>query len=118
MKLFIFNRYCECIFSQDESKETEKLVFGVNYSTRNILNKLDASNPYFSYSTNAYKLYSYKTLSNLTFILITPTDNVNGYDILQSVYSIYVNTVVKNQMVTDKCIGNDLFRSSLLKIME
>ncbi|KAJ3278657.1 Trafficking protein particle complex subunit 1 [Borealophlyctis nickersoniae] len=103
-------------------EEEAKLVYGVVFSLRNLINKLtpkQGSEGFTSYRTNVYKLHYFETASGLRFILNTDPHMDSMRDTLRSIYSnIYVEFVTKNPLQPfDTPIKNDLFKTSLNRFM-
>ncbi|KAI9183443.1 Trafficking protein particle complex subunit 1 [Blastocladiella emersonii ATCC 22665] len=114
--LHIFDRHCDCIYHGDyaqatavagalDASEQNKLVYGVIYSARNLVNKLrrePASDaPFLAFSTSHYKLHYYETPTSLKLVMITGTgvDTQAVRDVLRAIYrDIYVEHVAKNPL--------------------
>lgn len=120
-------------------EEESKLVYGVIYSLRNMVNKLKASSDlgsFLSYRTvgclhnrrlsiqslmtvhfqNAYRLHYFETATGLKFVLNTDPGLENMSNVLRTIYSqMYVEYVAKNPLskLDSESIGNDLFRQSV-----
>lgn len=119
-------------------EEQAKLVYGVVFSLRNMVDKLtvkqlDPANesaltaPPFSttsslqgmlsFRTNRYKLHYFETASNLKFILMTDRnlDTLAAREVLKYIYEkVYVETVSKNALAKfDSPITNSLFTTTL-----
>lgn len=129
----IFDRHCNCIFytswNQTDQKDLElvkedsKLVYGVAFSLRNIITKLNpdkkryfdiTSESFLVYRTNAYKLHYLETATSVKFVLMTDHSTPNLRKEMEEIYRVYVNYVSKNAMISfDSAINNDLFRSQL-----
>ncbi|KAL7751014.1 MutS protein msh4 [Sorochytrium milnesiophthora] len=117
--LYIFDRHCHCIYSDTyvassgdaptlPPEEHAKLVYGVIYSVRNMVNKLRLAtptidSPFHAYSTSVYKLHYYETPTSLKFVLMTSPsmDTYSTRDLLKTIYrDIYVEYVAKNPLAT------------------
>ncbi|KAJ2810777.1 TRAPP complex subunit bet5 [Coemansia furcata] len=108
-------------------EEEAKLVYGVAFSTRNIINKLNSKdgpqggNPggFMSFATNTYRLHYYESPTGVKFILTTDIAAVSMQPVLEMIYrNIYVEYVVKNPLFnvdphTSSPIENDYFRAVL-----
>ena len=85
-----------------KSKEVEqdsKLVYGIVFSLKNIINKLaNQFNGYLALSTNVYKLHFYETPSSQRFVILTSHSISNLQDVLLDLYNLYVEYVVKNPL--------------------
>ncbi|KAI9028492.1 Sybindin-like protein [Hyaloraphidium curvatum] len=98
--------------------EEAKLVYGVIYSLRNMVNKLKGSSElgsFLAYRTNAYKLHYFETATGLKFVMCTDP-NLDGLaQALRTIYSqMYVEYVAKNPLARSMdTISNDLFRMSV-----
>ncbi|KAI9094131.1 Sybindin-like protein, partial [Phlyctochytrium arcticum] len=100
-------------------EEEAKLVYGVVFSLRNLVNKL-ISKPgegFLSYKTNAYRLHYFETPTGLKFVMNTDPHMDSMRETLRTIYShIYVEYVTRNPLHTfDTPIRNDLFRQNLQK---
>lgn len=125
--LWLFDRHCECIYTRhwnrgqrEQAKESAenddddaKLLFGVVFSLRNMVQKLDPSiestSPYgtgsggefVSYRTSAYKLHYYESPTSLKFIMISDIKVDSLRLVLHQIYvSLYVEYVVKNSLAS------------------
>ncbi|KAJ2307349.1 TRAPP complex subunit bet5 [Coemansia sp. RSA 2706] len=108
-------------------EEEAKLVYGVVYSTRNIINKLNSKdspqggNPggFMSFATNTYRLHYYEAPTGVKFVLNTDVGATSMQPVLEMIYrNIYVEYVVKNPLFrvdpkTSTPIENDYFRAVL-----
>ncbi|KAJ1935688.1 TRAPP complex subunit bet5 [Kickxella alabastrina] len=108
-------------------EEEAKLVYGVVFSTRNIINKLNSKdsskggNPggFLSFATNTYRLHYYEALSGVKFAITTDVATNNMEPALDMIYkNIYVEYVVKNPLFcvdpnVSSPIENDYFRAVL-----
>ncbi|KAJ3110476.1 TRAPP subunit bet5 [Physocladia obscura] len=105
----------------DGDSETAKLVYGVVFSLKNMVNKLSAgknsTDGFLSYKTNAYKLHYFESPAGLKIVLITDAASASMLSVLRQIYSsIYVENVVKNPLAKPNTpIKNELFRGSLDK---
>ncbi|KAJ2849869.1 TRAPP complex subunit bet5 [Coemansia brasiliensis] len=114
--------------SQNTAMEEEaKLVYGVVYSTRNIINKFNGKdspqggNPggFMSFATNTYRLHYYEAPTGVKFVLNTDVNTTSMQPVLEMIYrNIYVEYVVKNPLFTidptaSTPIENDYFRAVL-----
>ncbi|KAJ3413741.1 Trafficking protein particle complex subunit 1 [Chytridiales sp. JEL 0842] len=100
-------------------EEEAKLVYGVVYSIRNIVNKLLAGKPgadgFSSYKTNTYKLHYYETPSGMKLVMNTDPNCETMQEVLRQIYAnIYVEYVIKNPLATLRGpVKNELFKTSL-----
>ncbi|KAJ2611260.1 TRAPP complex subunit bet5 [Coemansia sp. RSA 1365] len=108
-------------------EEEAKLVYGVVFSTRNIINKLSSKdspqggNPggFMSLATNTYRLHYYEAPTGVKFVLNTDTATTSMQQVLEMIYrNIYVEYVVKNPLfridpTKSIPIENDFFRAVL-----
>ncbi|KAJ2055908.1 TRAPP complex subunit bet5 [Coemansia sp. S146] len=108
-------------------EEEAKLVYGVAFSTRNIINKLNSKdgpqggNPggFMSFATNTYRLHYYESPTGVKFILTTDIAAASMQPVLEMIYrNIYVEYVVKNPLfnvdpLASSPIENDYFRAVL-----
>ncbi|KAJ2078268.1 TRAPP complex subunit bet5 [Coemansia sp. RSA 988] len=108
-------------------EEEAKLVYGVVFSTRNIINKLSSKdspqggNPggFMSLATNTYRLHYYETPTGVKFVLNTDIATTSMQPVLEMIYrNIYVEYVVKNPLfridpLKTTPIENDFFRAVL-----
>ncbi|KAI8614696.1 transport protein particle complex of the golgi, subunit bet5-like protein [Chytriomyces sp. MP71] len=142
--IHIFNKKCEGIFYSewntpnanaydadengegrdvDGDPEMAKLVYGVVFSLRNMVDKMSvgkgASDGFLSYKTSTYKLHYFGSLAGPKFVLITDPNCPNMTETLKSVYAkLYVEFVVKNPLAKPNTpIKNALFRSNLDKFI-
>ncbi|KAJ2339324.1 TRAPP complex subunit bet5, partial [Coemansia sp. RSA 2618] len=88
-------------------EEEAKLVYGVVYSTRNIINKFNSKdspqggNPggFMSFATNTYRLHYYEAPTGVKFILNTDVGTASMQPVLEMIYrNIYVEYVMKNPL--------------------
>ncbi|KAJ1939976.1 TRAPP complex subunit bet5, partial [Linderina pennispora] len=108
-------------------EEEAKLVYGVAFSTRNIVNKLSGKdgpqggNPggFMSFATNTYRMHYYESSTGVKFILNTDPHTASMQQVLEMIYrNIYVEYVTKNPLfnpnpATSAPIENDYFRAVL-----
>ncbi|KAJ2741628.1 TRAPP complex subunit bet5 [Coemansia sp. BCRC 34301] len=112
-------------------EEEAKLVYGVAFSTRNIVNKLNSKDGggapqqggnlggFMSFATNTYRLHYYESPTGVKFILTTDVAAVSMQPVLEMIYrNIYVEYVVKNPLFNvdphiSSPIENDYFRAVL-----
>ncbi|KAJ2893080.1 TRAPP complex subunit bet5 [Coemansia aciculifera] len=114
-------------------EEEAKLVYGVAFSTRNIINKLNSQesggtggsggNPggFSSFATNTYRMHYYESPTGTKFILTTDVAATAAsiQSVLEMIYrNIYVEYVVKNPLfnvdpTVSSPIENDYFRAVL-----
>ena len=101
-------------------EETAKLVYGVVFSLRNLVNKLSpkpSSDAFKAYRTPDYKLHYFETASGLKFVMNTDpmVDTEYMKQVLRGLYAdVYVETVAKNPLVAPQDpISNQLFRVAL-----
>ncbi|KAI8818120.1 Sybindin-like protein [Fimicolochytrium jonesii] len=85
-------------------EEEAKLVYGVVFSLKNLVNRLSAkagSEGFLSYRTSTYKLHYFETPTGLKFVLNTdPTlDSAAMKETLRTIYAqIYVEYVTRNPL--------------------
>ncbi|KAJ1740292.1 TRAPP complex subunit bet5 [Coemansia sp. RSA 1821] len=108
-------------------EEEAKLVYGVVYSTRNIINKFNGKdspqggNPggFMSFATSTYRLHYYEAPTGVKFVLNTDVNTTSMQPVLEMIYrNIYVEYVVKNPLfaidpLASTPIENDYFRAVL-----
>ncbi|KAJ3219540.1 TRAPP subunit bet5 [Dinochytrium kinnereticum] len=131
--------------AQTESMEEEaKLVYGVVYSLRNVVNKLltgkNSNEGFMSFKTNVYKLHYFETASGMKFVMTTDPDSETMREVLRQIFaSIYVEFVVKNPLggksvpkpeppkekksgkvipPPSPMINNELFKTNLVKYLK
>ncbi|WPK23406.1 hypothetical protein PUMCH_000645 [Australozyma saopauloensis] len=113
---YIFDRHCSCIYSREYTHTTPgngrtnvnnesdvaKLLFGTLYSLKTLSLKLDDSqslNSLRSFSTGAYRVHFFESLSNFKFVLITDLAVETLQTQLQQLYGVvFVNNVIMNAL--------------------
>jgi len=105
---------------QLSTADDAKLIFGVVFSLRNMVQKIGgADNNFISYRTNEYKLHYLETPTKLKFVMLTDTKTSNLRLQLHQIWSmLYVEYVVKNPLSPIEHPGglgvvNELFEASL-----
>ncbi|KAH7117008.1 Longin-like domain-containing protein [Dendryphion nanum] len=80
--------------------DDEKLVFGLVFSLRNMVQKLGGEDDTFlSYRTGEYKLHYYETPTRMKFVMLTDTKQNNLRPYLHQIWAnLYVEYVVKNPL--------------------
>ncbi|SGY14136.1 BQ5605_C010g06077 [Microbotryum silenes-dioicae] len=109
--------------------EEAKLVYGIVFSLRNLVNKLspsgrDASDSFHSYSTSHYKLHYFHTPSNYHFVLVSSPRQDSLRPQLRALYQgAFWEWVIRNPMVEldstkGTGIDNVAFRSAVERTLE
>ncbi|KAJ4302978.1 Trafficking protein particle complex subunit BET5 [Kalmusia sp. IMI 367209] len=100
--------------------DDEKLIFGLVFSLRNMVQKLGGDDDTFlSYRTGEYKLHYYETPTRMKFVMLTDTKLNNLRPYLHQIWAnLYVEYVVKNPLAPVEHPGgigvaNELFERSL-----
>eukprot|EP00842_Homolaphlyctis_polyrhiza_P001029 jgi/Hompol1/1927/HPOL_005795-RA len=72
-----------------QTEENAKLVYGVVFSLRNIINKISTrqGENFISYRTNSYKLHYFETGTCIKFVMLTDPGMENMVNILRSIYA-------------------------------
>ncbi|KAJ2774527.1 TRAPP complex subunit bet5 [Coemansia nantahalensis] len=106
-------------------EEEAKLVYGIVFSTRNIVSKLSGSaqagngGGFMSLATNTYRMHYYESPTGVKFVLNTDVASTAMQPVLEMIYrNIYVEYVVKNPLFhvdpsVSTPIENDYFRAVL-----
>ncbi|KAJ1728841.1 TRAPP complex subunit bet5 [Coemansia biformis] len=106
-------------------EEEAKLVYGIVFSTRNIISKLAGSTQpgngggFLSLATNTYRMHYYEAPTGVKFVLNTDVNTTSMQPVLEMIYrNIYVEYVVKNPLFhfdpkVSAPIENDYFRAVL-----
>lgn len=103
------------------SKEDDaKLIFGLVFSLRNMVQKLGGEDDTFlSYRTAEYKLHYYETPTRMKFVMLTDTKQNNLRVALHQIWAnLFVEYVVKNPLAPVEHPGgigvaNELFERGL-----
>lgn len=100
--------------------DDEKLIFGLVFSLRNMVQKLGGEDDTFlSYRTGEYKLHYYETATRMKFVMLTDTKQNNLRPYLHQIWAnLWVEYVVKNPLAPIEHPGgvgvaNDLFEKGL-----
>ncbi|KAF1953198.1 snare-like protein [Byssothecium circinans] len=100
--------------------DDEKLIFGLVFSLRNMVQKLGGEDDTFlSYRTAEYKLHYYETPTRMKFVMLTDTKQNNLRPYLHQIWAnLYVEYVVKNPLAPVEHPGgigvaNELFERGL-----
>ncbi|KAF1974490.1 trafficking protein-like protein particle complex subunit 1 [Bimuria novae-zelandiae CBS 107.79] len=100
--------------------DDEKLIFGLVFSLRNMVQKLGGQDDTFlSYRTGEYKLHYYETATRMKFVMLTDTKLNNLRPYLHQIWAnLYVEYVVKNPLAPVEHPGgigvaNELFERAL-----
>lgn len=110
--LHIFTSNGECIFrqlwneNQDQKKtqsEYERLLFGMLFSLRRFNTKMSPksmdeleSEAMYTLTTKGYRLHYFETLTRTRFVLMTDPLVQSQRQVLQRVYDLYTENVLKN----------------------
>ena len=80
--------------------DDQKLIFGLVFSLRNMVQKLGGSDDTFlSYRTGEYKLHYYETATRIKFVMLTDTKQNNMRAYLHQIWAnLWVEFVVKNPL--------------------
>ncbi|KAF9733488.1 Transport protein particle subunit bet5 [Paraphaeosphaeria minitans] len=102
------------------ASDSEKLIFGLVFSLRNMVHKLGGTDDTFlSYRTAEYKLHYYETPTRMKFVMLTDTKLNNLRPYLHQIWAnLYVEYVVKNPLAPVEHPGgigvaNELFERAL-----
>ncbi|KAF2680227.1 trafficking protein-like protein particle complex subunit 1 [Lentithecium fluviatile CBS 122367] len=100
--------------------DDEKLIFGLVFSLRNMIQKLGGEDDTFlSYRTGEYKLHYYETPTRMKFVMLTDTKQNNLRPYLHQIWAnLYVEYVVKNPLAPVEHPGgigvaNEMFERGL-----
>ncbi|KAF2253919.1 putative TRAPP complex subunit [Trematosphaeria pertusa] len=100
--------------------DDEKLIFGLVFSLRNMIQKLGGEDDTFlSYRTGEYKLHYYETPTRMKFVMLTDTKQNNLRPYLHQIWAnLYVEFVVKNPLAPVEHPGgigvaNEMFERGL-----
>ncbi|KAF2181836.1 snare-like protein [Zopfia rhizophila CBS 207.26] len=100
--------------------DDEKLIFGLVFSLRNMVQKLGGEDDTFlSYRTGEYKLHYYETPTRMKFVMLTDTKQNNLRPYLHQIWAnLYVEFVVKNPLAPVEHPGgvgvaNEMFERGL-----
>ncbi|KAF2012711.1 snare-like protein [Aaosphaeria arxii CBS 175.79] len=100
--------------------DDEKLIFGLVFSLRNMVQKLGGEDDTFlSYRTGEYKLHYYETPTRMKFVMLTDTKQNNLRPYLHQIWAnLYVEYVVKNPLAPVEHPGgvgvaNEMFERGL-----
>ncbi|KAF2005360.1 snare-like protein [Amniculicola lignicola CBS 123094] len=100
--------------------DDEKLIFGLVFSLRNMIQKLGGEDDTFlSYRTGEYKLHYYETPTRMKFVMLTDTKQNNLRPYLHQIWAnLYVEYVVKNPLAPVEHPGgvgvaNEMFEKGL-----
>jgi hypothetical protein len=100
--------------NNNNQQDTAKLIFGIIYSLRSMVRKINNEDAFVSYKTSKYRLHYFETPTNLKFVLITDPKVDNLKVVLHQIYvSLYVEFVVKNPLSIEytrgQTLNNELF---------
>jgi len=105
--------------------DDEKLIFGLVFSLRNMVQKLGGEDDTFlSYRTGEYKLHYYETPTRMKFVMLTDTKQNNMRPYLHQIWAnLYVEFVVKNPLAPTEHPGgigvaNEMFERGLQTFIE
>ena len=105
---------------RNKHADDEKLIFGLVFSLRNMVQKLGGQDDTFlSYRTGEYKLHYYETPTRMKFVMLTDTKLNNLRPYLHQIWAnLYVEYVVKNPLAPIEHPGgigvaNELFERAL-----
>ncbi|KAF2474265.1 snare-like protein [Lindgomyces ingoldianus] len=100
--------------------DDEKLIFGLVFSLRNMVQKLGGDDDTFlAYRTGEYKLHYYETPTRMKFVMLTDTKQNHLRAYLHQIWAnLYVEFVVKNPLAPVEHPGgigvaNELFEKGL-----
>jgi hypothetical protein len=100
--------------------DDEKLIFGLVYSLRNMVQKLGGDDDTFlAFRTGEYKLHYYETPTRIKLVMLTDTKVINLRQYLHQIWAnLYVEYVVKNPLAPTEHPGgigvaNELFERGL-----
>ncbi|KAF2866472.1 trafficking protein-like protein particle complex subunit 1 [Massariosphaeria phaeospora] len=100
--------------------DDEKLIFGLVFSLRNMVQKLGGEDDTFlSYRTAEYKLHYYETPTRMKFVMLTDTKQNNLRPYLHQIWAnLYVEYVVKNPLAPVEHpagigVANEMFERGL-----
>uniref|UniRef100_A0A914QKV6 Trafficking protein particle complex subunit n=2 Tax=Panagrolaimus TaxID=55784 RepID=A0A914QKV6_9BILA len=124
--LYVFNSKGECICYKEWKRENKreitqegeyKLIYGLILSLRSFAQRISTKDgqQYIKYfNTSGYKMNYMETATGLKFVLNSDPDAIGIPELLRTIYSIFVETVVKNPLVTtETTIESQLFHSRL-----
>lgn len=101
-------------------EDDEKLIFGLVFSLRNMVQKLGGEDDTFlSFRTGEYKLHYYETATRMKFVMLTDTKQNNLRPYLHQIWAnLWVEFVVKNPLSPVEHPGgvgvaNDMFEKGL-----
>ncbi|GAA5907967.1 hypothetical protein JCM6882_001540 [Rhodosporidiobolus microsporus] len=106
--------------------EEAKLVYGVVFSLRNMVNKLSSrgDESFHSFSTSHYKLHYLHTPTSFHFVLVTSPMNASLRPLLRQLYTgPFADHVVRNPLASldtqkgGKGVDNPAFRSAVEKLL-
>ncbi|KAI1716463.1 sybindin-like family domain-containing protein [Ditylenchus destructor] len=121
---YFFNKNGICIAYKEWSREKRaamsqeeefKLVYGMLLSLRSFCSKLSIKGGQQlvqNFRTSSYRMNYMETNTGLKFVLNTDPDADGIPDLLQSIFQIYIETVLKNPFAdTSKKIQSEIFHS-------
>ncbi|GAA5824596.1 hypothetical protein JCM11251_000489 [Rhodosporidiobolus azoricus] len=106
--------------------EEAKLVYGVVFSLRNMVNKLSSrgDESFHSFSTSHYKLHYLHTPTSFHFVLVTSPMNASLRPLLRQIYTgPFAEHVVRNPLASldtqkgGKGVDNQAFRNAVEKVL-
>jgi len=133
--LYIFDRQGKCLlyrgWNQKNKSKTaieheKKLVFGLLFSAKAFVNKMaprkldeTENEPLYSFTTKDYKLHYLETLTGLRFAMTTAPSVGRIIEVLQDIYRLYVDYVIKNPLHrSGGLIQSPLFVTKLEQMVE
>lgn len=124
--IYIFDRNGLCLYHQDWQRkkhsnlpidEEHKLMYGMLFSMKSFISRMspaDSKDTLVSYQTNNCKLNFMETPAGLKIVLNTDLAAKNIDDVLQRIFKLYVDYVVKNPLTQfGQPIENELFVKEL-----
>ncbi|KAI6191584.1 Trafficking protein particle complex subunit [Aphelenchoides bicaudatus] len=124
--LYLFNKLGKCVAYKEWNRERQsdmnkdeefKLVYGMLLSLRSFSTQLSSKGDaqmLRGYRTSAYKMNYLETNTSLKFLLNTDPDAVGIEDLLHEIYTVYVDTVVKNPFLSaEDEVDSELFHRRL-----
>ncbi|KAI6244036.1 Trafficking protein particle complex subunit [Aphelenchoides fujianensis] len=129
--LYIFNKDGGCIVYKEWNREKKsemsrdeefKLVYGMLLSLRSFSSKLSTKGGtqlVRGFRTSAYKMNYLETGTLLKCVLNTDPDAIGINELLRDIYSVFVETVLRNPLANiDQEITSELFYSRLDELVK
>lgn len=125
---FLFNRAGDCLYFQEwkrlarssnhSSDANAKLMFGMLFSIKNFCERISprpSVTGFRHYSTGAYKLNYYETMSGLKFVMLTDNNVGDIQSELREIHSkFYIRYALKNPCYAIGApITNEVFKEKL-----